>query len=1073
MERVQYHLERSLPQLQLLDEAGVFTKEQLHSITTQRQSHEARLIRRAPQKVDFLRYADFEQNLSDLIVAKAVRMELGRHFTQQNYALHTGHIVSVWERLVRRFKWDVDSWQRYIEWANKRKMRVVVGRLYARALSLHPNKIPLWLSAASHELNNNSSTTAARSLLQRALRQNALPWKPRDAAASAADGLKRKSADGADETGKKLRTGDASTSAPPSTAVSGPLKLKLSARETDLLRLWVEYFRMELVFIERLRRRWIVLGIQWEGDDAQSSEVRSDDPEVSAAAQTLQDEADLDEGAAEENEKVLLSQVPEREEGVEVDTDANGRSARPSEPAAASSCKPNTFTQRAAADIPEAQLSILRGSIPVFLVSNALSTLPPSLHFVFLLALLELFRNFPFADSAGGTISGQQSSKAKATVQTHATRSGEKLRRRLIDTVYGFLSDRERWGWRYYAPVATLVATRTFRDPVEKLLSVEEEMEVEAEAQDELRDGQRLTKASTLRTTFSEDSDALLDLAEWIRMGGGHRSASSSSSTALRLTLHLLEAALVDPVEGESGKTEPSLLSLRLARNGLVPQAVQQVVETMRPLCAAAPLPTSAASLLSSFNAKSDFYTAATLLLNLLSDPTRSSIDEPNLLKYIDAVRTELIAEARKVGHGVESGQMRASMLRRKFGALVGSDDVEAAETGDKRRKKLLKAIKEAEEATAPASKGGFPGNEDLWRLRIELKLALTSLEDDDAEARRQKLSAEWNRGLLACSNSELDSELVDGEEVGDDVSALQGGLWNAYLEWVQGEVEQMIVEGGAKEAKAVKKATKWMHAEYETAIRTTSSLLSRSTVSSVRATSNLATLQAKKQSTHDLVLKRYVALCAELDARRSPSSGTKASSLDRAIDHCLSSSFGSQGFYKFVIDLLTELRSTLAASTDGAETEEETASETTRATVAKLDNRISHLYQRSIDLHSSRLSTSSTRRSSSSSDEAATTGGDLVGMWTEYLSYLVKVKGQEMGAVLEVLENAKRNLKGAFARRGAARTDEDRAAQEIRALERGWEAICQDLAQNGEGGEEEEEEQTDQDETSDDREDA
>ncbi|KAN0061146.1 U3 snoRNP protein [Thecaphora frezii] len=1034
MERVQYHLERSLPQLQLLDEAGIFTKEQLHSITSQRQSHEARLIRRAPQKVDFLRYADFEQNLSDLIVTKAFRMDLGRHFTQQNYALHTGHIVGIWERLVRRFKWDVDSWQRYIEWANKRKMRVVVGRLYARALSLHPNKIPLWLSAASHELNNNSSTTAARSLLQRALRQNALPWKARDAAAAAAaDGSKRKNQgdDGADDATKKLKTGESSAAVQSFEAaeVSGPLKLKLSTREADLLRLWIEYFRMELVFIERLRRRWIVLGIQWEGEDKGASAIKSDDPEVSAVAESLQAEAEAAQDDGDDNEKMLLSQVPEREEGVEADTDADGRSERPSE-----SSKPNTYTQRPVAEIPPAQLAILRGSIPVFLIGNALSTLPPSLHFVFLLALLELFRNFPFADSTGNAISGQKSSKK--AFQTFATKSGQALRMRLINTVYDVLSQRERWSWRYYAPVATLVATRVFRDPQEKLLSAEEEMEADGQMTEELRNGERLAKSSALRTTFSEDSDALLDLAEWIRMGGGNRSATSSS-LSLRLILQLLEAALVDKVEGEGDEAEPSLLSLRLARNGLIPQAVQRVVETLRPLCLAAPLPTTSASLLSSFNAKSDFYTASTLLLNLLSDTKRSGIDEPNLLKYLDGVKAELISEARRAGHGVESGQMRALVLRRKYGALVDDDGLAAAATeaeADKRRKKLAKAIKEVEEATAPSSKGGFQGNEDLWRLRIKLKISLSRLDEGVARERRQKLSAEWKRGLLACSIAELESDSANGDEgSGDDdgdASALQGRLWNGYFDWVQSESQQMVagVEAGVK---AFKRAAKWVHTEYEASIRTTSSLLSRTTVSKVRATSNLSTLQAKKQATHDLVLKRYVALCSEIDARSPPSvSGVgKPSHLDRAINTILSSAFGSENFYSYLVTLLISVRDCISEAVVSSEDEEEQPQPAT-TTVTRVDARIVSIFERSIEMLASRLAAS----------PRTAENGKLAHLWLEYLGFLVANKSGEMANILKVLERGKSCCRSAFGK------DEDKATHEVKVLERGWEKVCDRL---------------------------
>ena len=63
MERVQYSLERTLPQLKLLDEHSILSKDELRSVTSQRQGFEARLIRRKAEKFDFVRYIEFEDDL--------------------------------------------------------------------------------------------------------------------------------------------------------------------------------------------------------------------------------------------------------------------------------------------------------------------------------------------------------------------------------------------------------------------------------------------------------------------------------------------------------------------------------------------------------------------------------------------------------------------------------------------------------------------------------------------------------------------------------------------------------------------------------------------------------------------------------------------------------------------------------------------------------------------------------------------------------------------------------------------------------------------------------------------------
>ena len=87
-----------------------------------------------------------------------------------------------------------------------------------RALQLHPNKPALYILAASHELSHLSPSTA-RTLLQRGIRLN-----------------------------------------------------------PDSLEMWREYVRMELGFIESLRRRWTVLGINSdEKGERMVPEVDGDD----------------------------------------------------------------------------------------------------------------------------------------------------------------------------------------------------------------------------------------------------------------------------------------------------------------------------------------------------------------------------------------------------------------------------------------------------------------------------------------------------------------------------------------------------------------------------------------------------------------------------------------------------------------------------------------------------------------------------------------------------------------------------------------------------------------------------
>lgn len=127
----------------------------------------------------------------------------------------------IFERALKKFKSDVGLWIQYIQVAKREGARSLVGRITARlvqfrrslcpflivtyrALQLHPKTPSLYIIAASHELNH-MSPSAARTLLQRGLRLNA-----------------------------------------------------------DSVDMWREYVRMEMNFVEGMRRRWTVLGIHEE-----------------------------------------------------------------------------------------------------------------------------------------------------------------------------------------------------------------------------------------------------------------------------------------------------------------------------------------------------------------------------------------------------------------------------------------------------------------------------------------------------------------------------------------------------------------------------------------------------------------------------------------------------------------------------------------------------------------------------------------------------------------------------------------------------------------------------------------
>lgn len=119
----------------------------------------------------------------------------------------------IFERALQKFKSDVTLWRQYLRVAQRAGARALAGRVAARAVQLHPRTPALYVLAAAHELAHGGMG-AARALLLRGLRLNA----------GCAD-------------------------------------------------LWREYVKLEMGFVEAVRRRWDVLGISLDEDEDEGGRI--------------------------------------------------------------------------------------------------------------------------------------------------------------------------------------------------------------------------------------------------------------------------------------------------------------------------------------------------------------------------------------------------------------------------------------------------------------------------------------------------------------------------------------------------------------------------------------------------------------------------------------------------------------------------------------------------------------------------------------------------------------------------------------------------------------------------------
>ncbi|KAJ1948234.1 U3 snoRNP protein, partial [Linderina pennispora] len=224
-ETVQYHLEQMVPELEDLERKKIFTKVELKGIVKKRTNFEYALKKRGVGRVDFLRYIEYEINVDALRRKRKKRLGVKGRTTISDYSIEQ-RINGLFERALFRHSADVVLWLQYIEFVKSRvdpnkeqtgNMRLL-SKLFARAIQAHPYEVRLWIMAAAYEFEVNANGSAARALLQRGLRVN-----PKDK------------------------------------------------------RLWIEYFRLELMLVEKIKARRRMLGIDSEKKAETQGEKEKDE----------------------------------------------------------------------------------------------------------------------------------------------------------------------------------------------------------------------------------------------------------------------------------------------------------------------------------------------------------------------------------------------------------------------------------------------------------------------------------------------------------------------------------------------------------------------------------------------------------------------------------------------------------------------------------------------------------------------------------------------------------------------------------------------------------------------------
>jgi len=271
-EKVQSILERMVPPLKDLRDRGLFTPTEIHAIVERRRRSEYLLQRRSAARLaDYLRYIEDEILLEKLRKLRKEKVLLERRpwnekrgrkrghnhddddddddddtnkrkHAYQISGIGDSHILShihfLYQRTLRKFHHPIDVLLNYAQFSKEHKSFTQLGRVYAEGLQRHPRAAGLWIEAASFEY---------------------FGYVARDD--------HNGSKDGGDVTSKVV--GSSIRNA----RVLMQRGLRVNRNSEDL---WLQYFALELHYVQKLRGRREILE---DGVSSSSEEEEDDDKE--------------------------------------------------------------------------------------------------------------------------------------------------------------------------------------------------------------------------------------------------------------------------------------------------------------------------------------------------------------------------------------------------------------------------------------------------------------------------------------------------------------------------------------------------------------------------------------------------------------------------------------------------------------------------------------------------------------------------------------------------------------------------------------------------------------------------
>jgi len=168
-------MEEMLGEVEQMERVNLLQNREVKELLKKRKHFEYKIQKRTKVKEDFISYIQYEVNLLSLLEIR--RENTGYHHKKAEIegAIKT-RINKLYKILEHRFQSDVNVWLSHINYLKSIKWDSSVSRIYLRLLQVHSEKPNLWIAAAKWEFEEVGNADNGRQILLRGLRFLPKSW---------------------------------------------------------------------------------------------------------------------------------------------------------------------------------------------------------------------------------------------------------------------------------------------------------------------------------------------------------------------------------------------------------------------------------------------------------------------------------------------------------------------------------------------------------------------------------------------------------------------------------------------------------------------------------------------------------------------------------------------------------------------------------------------------------------------------------------------------------------------------------------------------------------------------------